>query len=247
MMRAWCALGRCSAVLRLIQLSRELVTGWWSELRRNRVGYLLATVAVAAAVGALLPYDEAWVELLSTDRSELMLATARTFSQWGDLGGTLVVALALGGAGFVWRRPRLRRIAWAVVLAASMAGIGANLLRFSVGRPRPNSPRPDGVYGPSVEYRMLSFPSAHAATAVATASTLIVPLPYLGWPAAALAGGVMWSRMHRRRHHPSDVLVGAFLGVIAGLGLGRAAGGAYRRHRVSSVENSMSSRCDDGA
>lgn len=242
MMRAWRALGCHSAALRLTKLSGELLVGWWSELRRYRVRYFFASAAVAAAVGMLLPYDEIWVELVSADRSESMLATARAFSRWGDLWGTLVVAAALGGVGFVWQRPSLRRVAWAVILAASIAGISANLLRFSVGRPRPNSLHSDGIYGPSIAYRMLSFPSAHAATAVATASTLIVSLPYVGWPVAVFAGGVMWSRMHRRRHHPSDVLAGAFLGVVAGLGLGRIARRTNGPHHVSRAERMVPER-----
>ncbi|MEL6548411.1 MAG: phosphatase PAP2 family protein, partial [Myxococcota bacterium] len=170
-----------------------------------------------------VPMDKHWVALLSADRSEWMLSVARNFSRWGDLWGTGIVAALLFAAGAALRSSRMKRAALAVLLAASLAGLSANVVRFSVGRPRPVSKKPDGLYGPTTQYRLLGFPSAHASTASATASTVAVVFPLIGLPLVALAVGVMWSRIHRRRHHPTDVLVGAFIGALFGIGLGLSA------------------------
>lgn len=207
----------------LYRLSRDLLAGWWSHLRRFRVAYGAVVGLVAVVCLFTVPRDEAMVAALSADRSERMLALARGFSRWGDLWGTLIVASLVAAGGLVLRSRRLGRIAWAVVLAALLSGAVANVVRFTAGRPRPVSKKPDGLYGPTTEFRMLGFPSAHAATAVGTASALATSLPAVGVPVTLLAVGVMWSRIHRRRHHPTDVLVGGLIGALFGVGLGRAA------------------------
>lgn len=207
----------------LWSLSLALLRGWWSHLCARRVAYGATVAGVGILCLFTVPRDEAMVAALSADRSEAMLALARGFSRWGDFWGTLIVAAALGLLALTLRSKRLGRIAWAVVLAALLAGAVANVVRFTAGRPRPVSKKPDGLYGPTTEYRLLGFPSAHAATAAGTATALLSSLPALGVPLTVLAVGVMWSRIHRRRHHPTDVLVGGLIGALFGVGLGRAA------------------------
>jgi membrane-associated phospholipid phosphatase len=78
-------------------------------------------------------------------------------------------------------------------------------LKYSVRRPRP-----DGSNN-------LSFPSGHTASTFATATVL---QRHLGWkvgvPAYAFATYVGAARMSADKHHLSDVLVGAGLGIVAG-------------------------------
>ncbi len=74
-----------------------------------------------------------------------------------------------------------------------------------MGRPRPRSDKPDGMYGPSFEYELNSFPSGHTACAYATAFALVPALPLVGIPALAFATGTAWSRIHSYHHHPTDV------------------------------------------
>lgn len=59
-----------------------------------------------------------------------------------------------------------------------------------------------------------SMPSAHAAFAFATATSISLQYPkwYVIIPAAVWATGVSYSRMHIGVHFPSDVLVGAVVG-----------------------------------
>ncbi|MEO1173455.1 MAG: phosphatase PAP2 family protein [Myxococcota bacterium] len=205
----------------MIALTIQLLAGWWAHLARHRVRYAIAAVSVGAACCVTVPNDEAWVAVLSADRSEGMLWLARAFSRWGDLTGTVILAGALA----LWGRFRgpWGRTAWAVILAAALAGLAVNVLRVSLGRPRPVSPLPDGFYGPSLDFKLHGFPSAHAGTAVATAAVVMAAAPPVGVPVALVAGGVLWSRMHRRRHHPTDVVVGGFIGAMFGIGLGRSA------------------------
>jgi len=112
-----------------------------------------------------------------------------------------------------------RNVAFAVLLTASSvwtAEILALAVKVGVDRPRPATtiPEADPLLGAS----RWSFPSGHAATAFAGA----VALTYL-WRAGAplfflLATAIAFSRVYVGVHYPSDVLAGAALGTVVGLG-----------------------------
>jgi membrane-associated phospholipid phosphatase len=64
-----------------------------------------------------------------------------------------------------------------------------------------------------------SFPSGHAATSFAFASTVAHRYPHnpwIKWGAYALASGVSLSRYPAKKHFPSDILMGATLGYVTG-------------------------------
>jgi membrane-associated phospholipid phosphatase len=106
------------------------------------------------------------------------------------------------------------REAWLICAALGPITIALNFpVKLVVRRPRPvlvGLPPLGGA--PS----SLSFPSAHAASsfAVATAMTRVEPLGALAF---VLAVALALGRPYLGMHYPSDVLVGAVLGV--GLGL----------------------------
>jgi membrane-associated phospholipid phosphatase len=95
-----------------------------------------------------------------------------------------------------------------------VAGVYAlnTAIKQVVGRRRPELPDLPALTGTPTA---LSFPSAHASTAFAGT----VVYSRLGLPAAplyALATGLALSRLYLGVHYPSDVLVGAALGSVAG-------------------------------
>ena len=70
-------------------------------------------------------------------------------------------------------------------------------------------PRPDGERKRSNS----SFPSSHAANAVALAWMLARRWPRLAIPFGVAAALVIFSRIYLNRHFPSDLLVGAGIGL----------------------------------
>jgi undecaprenyl-diphosphatase len=60
-----------------------------------------------------------------------------------------------------------------------------------------------------------SFPSGHAASATAFAVTVGGLVPPLRLPLALSAAVVSYSRIHEKRHYPSDVVGGLLVGTIA--------------------------------
>jgi membrane-associated phospholipid phosphatase len=106
------------------------------------------------------------------------------------------------------------REAWLICAALGPIAIGLNyVVKLIVKRPRPVL---EGLPPLGGAPSSLSFPSAHATSsfAVATAMTRVEP-----WGALAfvLAFALALGRPYLGMHYPSDVLVGAVIGVLLGL------------------------------
>ncbi len=119
-------------------------------------------------------------------------------------------ALALMGAtytGYALSRQEYRK-AWTFA-AVGFANAGTvTLIKGMVNRPRP--------LGPSPSRWNSSFPSGHAAAAFYLATYWGEEWPRYRVPLYLWAAGVAWSRVYLQRHWPSDVLVGATLGIAFG-------------------------------
>jgi membrane-associated phospholipid phosphatase len=106
------------------------------------------------------------------------------------------------------------REGWLICAALGPVGIALNyLVKLVVRRPRPVL---EGLPPLGGAPSSLSFPSAHATSsfAVATAMTRIEPLGALAF---VLAFALALGRPYLGMHYPSDVLVGAVIGVALGL------------------------------
>lgn len=206
--------------------TRALFGELWRVWRDHRAAIFVAIVIVSVMAVLMWPHDGAWTDAVRAGCTDRSLAVADFFSDWGDYPlGPATVLVVLLTCSFIFKRPSLRRLGLAVVLAASCAGLTTVTVRSLTGRPRPRSDRPDGFYGPSLAYELNSFPSGHTACAYATAFALVPVLPVAGVPALVFATGTAWSRIHSYHHHPTDVLVGGAIGALFGLGFG----GAVRR------------------
>jgi membrane-associated phospholipid phosphatase len=102
--------------------------------------------------------------------------------------------------------------------AIAVSGILVDVLKVIVGRPRPKLLFSSGSYefswiGLNADH--WSFPSGHAATAAALATALwcLWPQPVLFYVIGAAL--IAASRVVMGAHYLSDVIMGAFVGVLA--------------------------------
>ncbi|MGI8436840.1 MAG: phosphatase PAP2 family protein [Chthoniobacterales bacterium] len=121
-----------------------------------------------------------------------------------------------------WGRKEGVRVLCAMMIAASLAGLSADLGRGLTGRTRPyNESAPQGWYGVRRDGHWLigrhafnSFPSGHTAAI----SGFLVPLVCWRrrWAALVfpLIGIMAAARVYLRAHHLSDVTAGAMLGAL---------------------------------
>ena len=139
-------------------------------------------------------------------------ATLRSLSRAANrskvwIGSAAVLSVAGGSKG---RRAALRGLLGIAITSSVVNGP----LKLILRRERPTAHllgRPALVVMPS----SFSFPSGHAASAFAFATSVAREWPSAGAPVAALAGAVAYSRVHTGVHYPSDVVVGAGLGIGA--------------------------------
>jgi membrane-associated phospholipid phosphatase len=130
-----------------------------------------------------------------------------TFGSGAALGGMPIQfggALATYAIGRAINRPKLAAVGGDLVRAQLVAQTLSYGLKYSIRRTRP-----DGT--------SFSFPSGHTAVSFASATVL---QRHFGWkagiPAYAVAAYVAGSRVQQERHHLSDVVFGAAIGMVAG-------------------------------
>jgi undecaprenyl-diphosphatase len=134
-----------------------------------------------------------------------MLALGR-LGEWGAVWAAIGLA---GAAADLERRGR-----WLRAAAVGPAAVGVNYaVKLAVRRPRPRLRRLPPLAGaPSA----LSFPSAHATSALAAATAFGRVEPRSRPPLYALAIAICATRPYLGMHYPSDVVAGAALGLAIG-------------------------------
>jgi membrane-associated phospholipid phosphatase len=139
------------------------------------------------------------------------------------LDDVMLLASAVGAAGFIWWVtalitmvfPERRAAAWRMILAVLFTfTINEYFLKPAVDRPRPFMTDATIVV---IDAKPIneSFPSGHAAMAVAGAiagSRLLPGTAWVWWPLALI---VALSRVYIGVHWPSDVVAGALAGAAA--------------------------------
>ena len=195
-----------------------------SLVRRRRRTWWLLIAAGAVLSLACIPVDHAVMRWFKEIRTDRLYHVAGNLRRWGSFNDTLVFSFLIMVVGMVLGRRRWRRAALACFLAAALAGLSVNVVRFSAGRPRPKVEEVrDGFYGPTFEYRMQSFPSGHCCASYANATALAVAIPGLALPVFASATAVAWASLYQLSHYPTDVVFGGAWGVVFGLVFGLAA------------------------
>jgi membrane-associated phospholipid phosphatase len=166
---------------------------------------------LGAGAGASLlahPYDEGIVN--SRFNRELYEGGAldASFESGKVLGGTLFqvgAAFTTYAIGKASSDPELTSLGRDLVRAQIVTQGLTQAVKLAVQRPRP-----DGSDS-------FSFPSGHSSSAFATATVL---QRHYGWkvgaPAYGFAGYVAASRLSENKHHLSDVIFGATIGILVG-------------------------------
>jgi membrane-associated phospholipid phosphatase len=205
--------------------ARELGSLWREGLENFLGRWWVVPLAVGFGVLVIFAQSEQDRALLQHIRSDnpAVHSVAKAASYWGDWPGWAVLGLAVWVAGAARNKVSWRNAGLACLLATLMAGLTINCFRPTMGRPRPYTGLPDGLYGPGLNTRYHSFMSGHTAASLAAATALVIAVPPVGVPALGAAAVVSWSRMQLNKHHPSDLLTGGAVGILWGWCFGRAA------------------------
>jgi undecaprenyl-diphosphatase len=137
---------------------------------------------------------------------------------WIGEGTHLVVfSLVLAAAGWMFSKSAVLKAGIETLLAHGLAALVVNGLKHLIGRPRPKFAHSgEWQVAPSFVSGFDSFPSGHTAASFAVATVLAKRFPAIGSLCLGIAVFVMFSRIFRGSHFPTDVLGGAVFGALSG-------------------------------
>lgn len=143
-------------------------------------------------------------------------------SEIADQPPLIAICVATAVAGVVFKRPALARTGFRMLAAELVATGIKHVIKRRVDRIRPHRMLAKGRYqlshegsNASKEGPWSSFPSGHTAGAVAVARAVARDRPRLALPVGTAAAVVSAIQIPRRAHFPSDVIVGAAVGLLS--------------------------------
>ena len=212
----WCVAGLL--VIAIVQSAESRDFGEaWRVLRASRVvvprgAWVLLAIGAALVALAWHRADApvtAWSEAVQSDRVEDLIRITNRLG--GGMNPAMIVIFFLL-AGVAYRHRRWIEYAVAMAIAGLGGGIAAQIVKYAVGRARPEL-----WLGPFAHARAsaTSFPSGHTVGAFALAGVLLLASRNVPLRAVALllAAGVGLSRILAFRHWTSDVLASALIGI----------------------------------
>ncbi len=159
----------------------------------------------------LTVHDQRLVSALAQrDAPDWLDRTLRVVTHLGGATATISASLLL--LGF----PGTRRLGLVTGMANLLSHLAVQALKRTVVRPRPSVGLP-GLIALADLPDHYSFPSGHAAAAMALALGVTLATPVTGLPLLLLALVVGCSRVYLRVHYATDVVVGQALGAGAAL------------------------------
>ena len=144
------------------------------------------------------------------------------FSDLGDRFGKgealVFLSLVLLAVGYGLKYPQWKDAGRQSLIAHGLVGVVANILKHAIGRPRPKFMHAGNLeLSPAGGSGWDSFPSGHAAAAIAVATVLAAKFPRARWPILVAAVAIAASRIFRGSHYLTDVAGGAALGYVMGV------------------------------
>lgn len=187
-------------------------------LRTVRRPNVVAAVVLAAAIAFTL-LDRPVIRTVS----DWPAAVQVLFTWITELGHSAKYLYASAAAflvfRFVVRRPRWSRAGALVFGAIFVPGVLINVLKVLIGRVRPHLLIEEQQWGfvpMTFDYDTSSMPSGHSSTIFGLALALSVLFPRWRMLWFGLAAVVALSRVITAAHYPSDVIVGAYIGLTFG-------------------------------
>jgi membrane-associated phospholipid phosphatase len=211
---------------------RRTLTAFPANLARGVLGVLSRENVVPFALGTGIAFTghgldgraEGWLE-------GRCLSCGRTGASAGGTGAMASVIGAVFVAGRLSPQGPFRAFSYDFAQALAVNAVWTSALKLSLRRERPDGSDP------------YSLPSGHTSSAFALAT---VARNHYGWkvgvPAYVLASGIGLSRIESGKHHFSDVLAGATLGVVVGRTVTRLNGESAGRRRSFSVAPATDAR-----
>ncbi len=189
-------------------------------MENNRRAWALSTGVILVIAISYLFIDLPVARFFHAQSQE-----TRNVFEWITKAGVSTTYLVVSFGLFIFfrwiRRNRLHADRTLLFFSSiALSGIVANIIKFLVGRLRPKMFFERGLYGFEpfhIGYEFNSFPSGHATTVFAIATTCSIFWPKYRIPLYLFAMIVAISRLVLTAHYLSDVLAGACIGTMTAI------------------------------
>jgi undecaprenyl-diphosphatase len=166
----------------------------------------------------LAQLDFPTANLFGPSKSPFLYRLGKMISPLGDGLTLALIPLAIAAVGYFTKSQKLKMLGFHFLLAHALAGLFTQILKHSLGRPRPlHMNKGPWEIGPSLVSGYDSFPSGHSSSSFAVATVLAFYFPTVKILWFGLAAFVAMCRVPTGYHFPTDVLGGLLLGVGTGL------------------------------
>ena len=175
------------------------------------------------------PVSKFFIEL--SERNKPVSSASHFITRFGGLYEVYTIA-ALTTYGFVFKKEKIKSTAFLATQAYFTAGVIESVLKYLTSRQRPDYIDPktnvtDPIFhGPFYKFSKQTtgtsnsaFPSGHTTAVFAAATVYAMEYRHYPWIpvfAYSFATAVGISRMTEAKHWPTDVVVGAVLGILSG-------------------------------
>jgi membrane-associated phospholipid phosphatase len=182
--------------------------------RRIPWGWLLAILLSLLLIIASFLFDDAVRTWQQIHHWKHIPQLSRNVTRATDWPAHVLAGLSLAGLAW-WRgHKKWTRVFLAMILAGTLAGGTAYVLKLSTGRVRPSVKVEEGWSGPDLRQNFQSFPSGHTAFTSGFFGVLFFVSWRLGLLFLPIPIFVAFSRVFLGAHYLSDVVCAAVLGLL---------------------------------
>jgi membrane-associated phospholipid phosphatase len=188
----------------------------------SRVRLLVPLMVGILLCGLSFLFDQAVTDWVKAHDSQTLKHFAAFLSRWGDWPELMLFGCI--GLGLAWLAHSrvVCRVLLCMIIASTISGAIVNSARLLTGRARPNNTEAthewnglwEGSHFLLFKNKYHSFPSGHTGTAFAFFGVPLFANRRRGWWALLAAAAIAWSRIYLNVHHLSDIMAGAFVGLM---------------------------------
>ncbi|GJL50748.1 MAG: hypothetical protein NPIRA01_19750 [Nitrospirales bacterium] len=195
---------------------------------------VIASIVLVGGISALSQIDFPIIQFIRATPVQVLAQLGQIGNRLGHGSTLVIISLFVFLAGYLWKKNRLKQIGVQTLVAHGISGLITQMIKHSIGRPRPRLAHQDHwQIGPSFQSGLDAFPSGHSSASFAVAAIIARHFPRYAWMLYGGAAFVALSRIIKGSHFPSDACVGAFLGYVIGHILARP----IRNWRTSLIES----------
>jgi undecaprenyl-diphosphatase len=171
-------------------------------------------VGAALLLAAMFAWDRQVYDAIHGVRNPFLDGLTSRISNFRGAAFPILVGLSLVMWGLLRSRAKVWRAGTALLITVVLAGAIVSVLKPTFARRGPGHEPPPKPGATWIDARYGRFPSSHAAVLFGAATAVAAFLPATAAVGYGFALLVCYERLYRATHFPSDIVAGAWIGIV---------------------------------